>query len=73
MDLTTSITMITVAAISAIPSLINGRKIDNVRKDVNGQTDKLIQASKAGDIAQGHAEGVEQERSEERTRQAQNG
>jgi hypothetical protein len=71
LDITTSITLILVAAIGAIPSLINGRKIDNVRKDVNGKVDELMDAKKQGNIAQGRAEGIEQERGEERARQSE--
>ena len=69
MDFTTSITLILVAAIGAIPSLVNGRKmtrinekVDEYHKDVNGKVAQLIDATKAGNIAEGRAAGIEHER-----------
>lgn len=69
MDLTTSLTMIAVAAISAIPSILNGRKanklsekVDDYHKDVNGKVTELIATTSELNIAAGHAAGVEDER-----------
>lgn len=73
MDWTTSFTLIAVAAIGAIPSLINGRKIEQVRKDVNGKVSELIDTSKLANVAEGRAAGIEQERAEERSRSRKSG
>jgi hypothetical protein len=44
-------------------------KVEVVHKDVNGKVADLLAATKKSDMAEGHAAGVEQERSEERGRQ----